>query len=488
MSDNLRTILVCALLVAGITPTALGQSQASQRIDYHADVVPIFRTHCAQCHSEQNIEGNLNLLSPQSIVDGGFSGLPIVGPSVEASELIQRIKSEDSDFRMPKSKAALSPAEITTLANWVEQGGLFEPPKKPPAPPTMTDRLAQVWTAIEAASTRKPFQYAAVCFVPLICYWVLLIFNRLRKRSKPLEQDSHARTASGRFGFLLISISFLAISVIAFQQGLLAERAQESNAGKSELEVAIRSHEQDFSRRPNVPYPMHPPRLGGTYYRGNDERNAHLFNGGFYRTATLSLQLVDSDGNPIERGKSAELEDAAIRLVIQRSQNATQGMFDRRTMATTFVSKSFRGTESANDRQLLRAVNEGGEWTVDYPLKDFHSELESSSDAGTAAGEIQKRGELFVYYGPLEHNRIHYAIQFDVRVAGGEITNDSILWMGSTYNLNGRVMIPNDKDILLDRWFDFRPIPEIPDFPEIPEIPEISEISEISETEPADSK
>jgi hypothetical protein len=35
--------------------------------------------------------------------------------------------------------------------------------------------------------------------------------------------------------------------------------------------------------------------------------------------------------------------------------------------------------------------------------------------------------------------------------------------MGSVYNLKGRVLLPSQKDILLDRWFDFRPIPEIPE-------------------------
>ena len=75
----------------------------------------------------------------------------------------------------------------------------------------------------------------------------------------------------------------------------------------------------------------------------------------------------------------------------------------------------------------------------------------------------KESGDLYVYYGPLERNRIHYAIHYDLVFDGNTISMGSELWMASTYNLNGRVLIPNQKDILLDRWFDFRPIPEIPE-------------------------
>ena len=59
--------------------------------------------------------------------------------------------------------------------------------------------------------------------------------------------------------------------------------------------------------------------------------------------------------------------------------------------------------------------------------------------------------------------KAHYAIEFEVEVdPSGAITEDSQVWMGSLYNLNGRVFVPyDDQKILLDRWFDFRPIPEI---------------------------
>ena len=57
--------------------------------------------------------------------------------------------------------------------------------------------------------------------------------------------------------------------------------------------------------------------------------------------------------------------------------------------------------------------------------------------------------------------RPHFGIRYDVRVREGAISKESELWMGSLYTLGNRVLIPDENKILLDRWFDWRPIPII---------------------------
>ena len=52
-------------------------------------------------------------------------------------------------------------------------------------------------------------------------------------------------------------------------------------------------------------------------------------------------------------------------------------------------------------------------------------------------------------------------IVFDIQVADGKLSDQSKLWMGSLYDLLGRVMIPRGDKFLLDRWLAYRPIPEI---------------------------
>ena len=74
-------------------------------------------------------------------------------------------------------------------------------------------------------------------------------------------------------------------------------------------------------------------------------------------------------------------------------------------------------------------------------------------------------GMIYVFHGAQEVDghpgRVHYGIVYHISIEGDRISPDSELWMGSLYNLNGRVLVPSEKTILLDRWFDFRPIPEI---------------------------
>ena len=197
---------------------------------------------------------------------------------------------------------------------------------------------------------------------------------------------------------------------------------------------------------------MHPPRLGGVYYRGNDERNERLFNDGFYRTAEICVNLVDENANVLKVKDSIPKEGLSVRLSIKRSAGAENRMFDQRSLESSFLSSSFQGTAKATDRQLLKKSKDD-EWVVTYPL-DLHGDSVLDSEPIT--------GDLYLYYGPLDQNRIHYSIHYDLAILNNEIQPESELWMASTYNLNGRVLLPNLKDILLDRWFDFRPIPEIP--------------------------
>jgi hypothetical protein len=57
--------------------------------------------------------------------------------------------------------------------------------------------------------------------------------------------------------------------------------------------------------------------------------------------------------------------------------------------------------------------------------------------------------------------RVHFGIKYRLKIVAGRISPESELWMGSMYHLAGRVIVPAAGTVLVDRWFDFRPIPEI---------------------------
>ena len=72
----------------------------------------------------------------------------------------------------------------------------------------------------------------------------------------------------------------------------------------------------------------------------------------------------------------------------------------------------------------------------------------------------ENSGKLFLLQKGIKP-KPHYGIVFEVSVVDGKVKDTSQLWMGSLYDLNGRVLAPRGEKILLDRWLDWRPIPEI---------------------------
>jgi hypothetical protein len=115
-----------------------------EAIDFAADVRPILSDACFQCHGpdEASREAGLRL-------DAADQASAVIQPGdAEASELIARVVSSDSDLLMPPpdSGKSLTPQQIETLKRWVEQGGEYEthwafvPPKRPEIPNTGLDR------------------------------------------------------------------------------------------------------------------------------------------------------------------------------------------------------------------------------------------------------------------------------------------------------------------------------------------------------------
>ena len=199
---------------------------------------------------------------------------------------------------------------------------------------------------------------------------------------------------------------------------------------------------------------MHPPRLGGVYYRGNDERDPRLFNGGFYRTAQLEVWLTDADGRQLKWG-DAPTGELFIDFVIKRAPNTTGELFRDQVMAVVGLTDDVQISNDADHRKTLGDV---------IPMETIEPEQiwRCRFPVGSLQESKKTTGKLFVVQNTSRPNA-HYAIEFEIEVEpAGAITADSQVWMGSLYNLNGRVFVPyKDHKILLDRWFDFRPIPEI---------------------------
>ena len=124
-SIRLITVFLVTCLVMTGRLDAVQEELSVERVDFRSKVLPIFEQHCLDCHSEDNVEGNLDLLSQAAIQNGGFSGLPIVHEDLGKSELILRIESDDPNYQMPKDGEKLSGEQIEIIRAWVAQVGRF---------------------------------------------------------------------------------------------------------------------------------------------------------------------------------------------------------------------------------------------------------------------------------------------------------------------------------------------------------------------------
>src|SRR4051812_22737084 len=107
---------------------------------FEISIRPILKTHCFQCHGdEEKHEANLDLRLVRTLTKGGDSGAAIVVGKSAESLLAKRIQADE----MPPGKKKLSPAEKATLLAWIDQGAKTVRPE----PEAITE--GSLWTEEE---------------------------------------------------------------------------------------------------------------------------------------------------------------------------------------------------------------------------------------------------------------------------------------------------------------------------------------------------
>lgn len=133
----MRLILSLALL---LTARAAAESP-----DFARDVRPILSRHCFKCHGpdEEGRKGKLRLDQRAAAIAPAKSGSAAIVPGkADASELVRRILSSDTDEVMPPpaAKHELTADQKDTLRRWIEAGAeykehwAFIAPVRPPVP------------------------------------------------------------------------------------------------------------------------------------------------------------------------------------------------------------------------------------------------------------------------------------------------------------------------------------------------------------------
>jgi hypothetical protein len=121
----LTTWPILALLALGSTPKTLTATEPTpQSIEFFEKKVrPILAQHCGRCHSTQakKLKARLLLDSQAGLLKGGDGGPVIVPGQPDRSRLIDAVRYQNVDLRMPP-RGKLPESAIADLTHWVQMG------------------------------------------------------------------------------------------------------------------------------------------------------------------------------------------------------------------------------------------------------------------------------------------------------------------------------------------------------------------------------
>ncbi len=290
---------------------------------------------------------------------------------------------------------------------------------------------------------------------PALSIGVLAILVLLVLRWK-LGGVPFVRTVTSRKAFALVAATVVAGECIsAHRYRVHTERAL------AELELERRLHFATFHDYgyPPVPSPTKgSPRVKAVFYRGNDERNGALFNDGFYRTATFSIELCDHRGNGVDYGDSIQVGQLFLRVRIDRAPGTADYFWMPDRMANMFATREsgkFMGGRERlpADSTSLTEMESMQRWEFKYPVHVFAD----SESEGAYRGIVYLCEKRFDDADQCVGSRFHYGIQLDLNVASGAVQPSSRIWMGALYRSS---VIPVWQ-IPDSEWLSEEPIPEI---------------------------
>ncbi len=141
MTRAFPAFVLCVLFALAAAPS---WATAQEKLSYHADVLPLFRKHCLDCHGGDKADGEYRVDSYLSLIDGGESGDTAVVPGKPEEGVLLKYLTGALSPRMPKKRKALSSEEIERVRNWIEQGAI----EGEPEPVFSDDQIAFFETSI----------------------------------------------------------------------------------------------------------------------------------------------------------------------------------------------------------------------------------------------------------------------------------------------------------------------------------------------------
>ncbi|MCA8999868.1 MAG: hypothetical protein KDA80_22930 [Planctomycetaceae bacterium] len=471
-------------VLIAVTTCQVGWCQ-NEAVDFFADVSPLLRMRCVHCHGPERQDGDLRLDSRLYAEKGGHSGTSLLGTG-DDNEILRRVTTNDTSIRMPKGARPLPPQEIEVIRRWAFNGADWP----------SEDHLANDFPRVFDDSSTTQFEFTwkdltdwkvwrwPVAKTERFLLWrnrmigplfAILIFAWFCERQRLAwiirqKQKVPVPMPAWRLWFARIPLSFsfslILLVLLGFSMAFYQSQARQADAALATQAETIRDlrglgKRTALGEEVSHPIPVrlhHPRRLGGVYYRGNDERSPELFNGGFYRTATMSVELQTFEREPLAWGDVIDSRDLLLHFRIEQSPHTAEALFADRIWNEVFASSLGNGefVEDFGGQIVNFEKTSDNVWEAWFPIA-FSMEKDATF-----------QGTVYLHRGKMEERRIvsqpHYGAVYDIRISKGQIDPASELWMGYTYKTGSVYVIPEGR-IAEEEWFSFRPIPEIEDPP-----------------------
>ena len=113
-----------ALLSLGWVAIGLNAAPSAEQVEFFEKKIrPVLAEHCYECHNSSGKEkGGLALDWAGGLAVGGDSGSLLGKGDPAKSLLLQVIRHEEPDMKMPKGGPKLSPEVIADFEKWVTEG------------------------------------------------------------------------------------------------------------------------------------------------------------------------------------------------------------------------------------------------------------------------------------------------------------------------------------------------------------------------------
>ncbi len=124
--------MTCCRFVAGVVlglavlSARAEPPNATQKVSYARDVLPIFQQHCLGCHQPAKAKGGYVMTSREAMLKRGDTDQPNIVPGKPAeSNLLSQITPKDGkEPAMPKGAPALPAKDVALIARWIAEGAV----------------------------------------------------------------------------------------------------------------------------------------------------------------------------------------------------------------------------------------------------------------------------------------------------------------------------------------------------------------------------